>query len=150
MKKYLGFSLLELLVTLAVASILLLMGVPAWQDLQKQHQIKITLQQLTSTIAFARNTAILSHHKIIICPNDHMHCGNDWQQGWLVIQQNKIMRIFPEIPQHTHLIWNDLRHTNKITLQPDGSTEGSNGSFYYGHYRLVINRGGRVKLENVK
>lgn len=146
MKKYLGFSLLELLVTLTVASILLFMGVPAWRDLQKQHHTKITLQQLTTTIAFARNTAILSHHKIIICPNDHLHCGNDWQLGWLVIQQNKIIRIFPEISHTPTLTWKGLGNINKITLQTDGSTEGSNGSFYYGHYRLVINRGGRVKI----
>jgi len=58
MASYRGFTLLELMVTVAVLSILLTMGVPAFGDLVRNNRITAQANQLVSAINIARSEAV--------------------------------------------------------------------------------------------
>jgi type IV fimbrial biogenesis protein FimT len=58
MARYRGFTLLELMVTVAVLSILLTLGVPAFGDLVRNNRIATQANQLVAAINIARSEAV--------------------------------------------------------------------------------------------
>lgn len=148
-KRHFGFTLLEIITTIAITSIFLLFATPSWQTWRQQQTIKMLTQQLIQTITFARQQALITHQTIIVCPQSAtQNCGNDWQNGWIITTFDKQHTFYHFTPtsKQLHLRWQDLRSTNQLTFQPNGTTEGSNGSFYYADCQLIINRSGRVRL----
>lgn len=65
-----GFTLVELLVTLAVMSILLGLAVPSFTDLIRRQRMQSATVGWLSLTAFARNEAIKTGHAISIAPGD--------------------------------------------------------------------------------
>lgn len=57
-EKQLGFTIIELMFTLAIASILLAIGIPSFQTLIKNNKIVVTSNGIAGAIAFARTEAI--------------------------------------------------------------------------------------------
>lgn len=56
--KYTGFTLIELIVTLAVISVLLTMGIPQFQSMSANSRLTTVINSLTGDLAFARTEAI--------------------------------------------------------------------------------------------
>nr|WP_298723951.1 GspH/FimT family pseudopilin [uncultured Steroidobacter sp.] len=83
-----GFSLLELLVTLAVAGVLLGLAVPAFDGLLLDSQRTVAVNSFVHGIYLARITAASQGGTVSICRSiDGETCSNgtaDWQQGWIV------------------------------------------------------------------
>ncbi|MDO6461383.1 GspH/FimT family pseudopilin [Granulosicoccaceae sp. 1_MG-2023] len=84
-----GFSLIELLVTLAVASILIAFGVPSFANLVAGGRQSDTYNELVSSIGLARSEAVKRASTITVCgyASDTQCAGdNDWSKGWLVFE----------------------------------------------------------------
>lgn len=83
-----GFTLLELMMTLAVAAILVGVAVPSFGGMWLDAQRVTAVNALVHGIFLARTTAIVRHHVVSICRSaDGQTCSNqmtDWQQGWMV------------------------------------------------------------------
>lgn len=83
----LGFTLIELMTTLAVLAILLTLGVPAFASLRQQAGTANAFHLLTTSLAIARLTAVQRGMPISVCPSrDGLRCRNDvvWDDGWIV------------------------------------------------------------------
>ncbi|MGV8942084.1 MAG: GspH/FimT family pseudopilin [Lysobacter sp.] len=82
-----GFTLVELVVTLAVMTVLLGIGVPSFQRLQQGTRTATTFHLLTTSLALARMAAVKNHTPVSVCPSsDGRYCRGDtvWEDGWIV------------------------------------------------------------------
>ncbi|NQZ48738.1 MAG: type II transport protein GspH [Moritella sp.] len=58
MKKSLGFTLIELMITIAIVAILIGIGVPSYQNTVQQSRIDDAKKLINSALSYAKNTAI--------------------------------------------------------------------------------------------
>jgi type IV fimbrial biogenesis protein FimT len=92
MTKTHGFTLVELLVTLAVAAILMTVGVPSMRDLIRNNQLTAATNMFVSSLNIARSEAIKQGRNANVCVSDTQNScnGTDWGLGWLVwLDSNK-------------------------------------------------------------
>jgi len=80
-----GFTLLELMTAVAVAAVLLAVGVPQLRDLTIQQRITGATQDLHVDLASARNEAVTRATSVTVCvSSDMLTCTNDgWGNGRL-------------------------------------------------------------------
>ena len=92
-----GFTLMETLITLAVASIILTAAVPAMQDFVVRNRMSTEVNTFIASLYLARNEAVKRSQDVKICPTtDNKNCsgGNIWGGvdssgtpiGWMVFQ----------------------------------------------------------------
>ena len=87
MKKNSGFTLLELLITLAIVAILLTVGVPSLRSMMQGNQLVASTNELLSALHVARSEAIKSNSRVTICESSNgTSCTTtgDWKDGWIV------------------------------------------------------------------
>ena len=82
-----GFSLYELLVTLAVAAVVLAVGVPSLGVLVARNRQHVEINALFHAIHAARKESITKRRVVSLCPSsDGATCrpGRDWSDGWIL------------------------------------------------------------------
>ncbi len=86
-----GFTLTELVITLAVGSILLNLAVPSFSVMVQNNQMTTQLNEFVSTLHIARSEAVKRNRTVIVCATDDpqadpLACtpGANWESGWLV------------------------------------------------------------------
>lgn len=81
-----GFTLLELLVAVAVATILLTVGIPSFLHMIAANQRQTNAADVFSALNYARSEAIARNISVVMCPSaDEVSCGSgSWHDGWLV------------------------------------------------------------------
>ncbi|MBT2119100.1 GspH/FimT family pseudopilin [Dyella sp. LX-66] len=83
-----GFSLIELMVALAVAAILLVAAGPSFRDALRRNKVSAASNALMADIAYARSEAINRGNIVSICPSsDQATCissGKAYESGWLI------------------------------------------------------------------
>ena len=76
-----GFTLIELMVTIAIASILLIVGAPSLTSLYEGTRSEQSIKKIKTIIAYARNQAMSYNQVINLCPPASNGCGTDWKAG---------------------------------------------------------------------
>lgn len=85
-----GFSLSELLTTLAIALIVLGIGVPSFRALLDRQRMTTAVNDLFTSMRLARSEAIQRGCRVDLVPAD----GRDWASGWVVfIDENDDHRL---------------------------------------------------------
>ncbi len=86
-----GFTLVELLVTLAVAAIVLAWGVPSFIDFVKNNRLVGYANEFVAATHLARSEAIKHRRYGYICPSSSYasttptcDATTDWSNGWVV------------------------------------------------------------------
>lgn len=75
--KQTGLTLIELIVTLAVISILLVMGIPQFKSTTANSRLTTTINTLSGDLSFARSEAIKRGTNVAVTAN-----SNNWANGW--------------------------------------------------------------------
>lgn len=153
-KKWLGFSLLEMLLILALLGILCLMGIPSWRHLVQENQTGTQVRTFISALNFARSEAIKQSEKVIFCPSENQKtCGGSWQKGQIVLSNNTVLRIYPPLPANEKLLWkSSLGRVDRLEFVASGFTNGQKGSFIFcptdARYakRIIIEQSGRARV----
>jgi type IV fimbrial biogenesis protein FimU len=86
-----GFTLVELMVTIAVAAILLTIGVPSLVSVYEGVRVNNNVEKIHNIVAFARNQAISYGATVNVCPfASETSCGSttDWSNGIRVYINN--------------------------------------------------------------
>ena len=88
MNKLSGFTLVELLITMAVAAILLAIGIPSFRYVTNSNRIAAEINGLLGDLQFARSEAIKEGQPVSVCVSaSGTGCAantNTWQSGWIV------------------------------------------------------------------
>jgi len=87
MKKFHGFTLIELMLTLFIIGVLLAVGVPSVKTFMQNNQLIAATNDLVSGLHLARSEALKLNKKVTICvSNDGKTCvsSEKWTQGWIV------------------------------------------------------------------
>jgi len=159
-----GFSLLELVIALAVASLLVAMAAPAAQYMVGNSRANSAINDLARTIALARSAALTYQRRIKLCPGSENACGarNTWADGMLVFADDDYDQrlgerelIIARVSGTTHgrFTWRSFRNRSELIFTAHGLTDWLNGSFLYcpddsdpRHARmLILNTAGRMR-----
>ncbi|MGI2039078.1 GspH/FimT family pseudopilin [Shewanella frigidimarina] len=84
MKRTYGFTLIELMVTVAVSAILLAVAAPSFTSLYNNTSAASAIGNIENSIAFARNQAINFGRKVSICPGSGSSCSGNWINGYII------------------------------------------------------------------
>lgn len=86
MKRESGFTLAELMISLAVAALLLSTAVPALQSFTNNARRTSAVNDFVSSMHLARNTAITTNSRVTICASSNAsNCEEvTWDKGWVV------------------------------------------------------------------
>ncbi|MBK8535774.1 MAG: GspH/FimT family pseudopilin [Candidatus Competibacteraceae bacterium] len=87
MNRQRGFTLIELIITVAIAAILLAIGVPSFQEMMRNNRVAAHTNDLLSSLNLARSEAIKRGVRVSLCKSsDGLSCATtgDWTQGWIV------------------------------------------------------------------
>jgi type IV fimbrial biogenesis protein FimT len=90
MKKYLAFTLLELLITVAIVSILALVAFPSLTSYSQDGAMVANANALLGSLKLARSEAITRGKRVSVCPSSNAlsattpSCeASDWKVGWV-------------------------------------------------------------------
>jgi type IV fimbrial biogenesis protein FimT len=112
MAKQSGFTLPELMVTVAVAAILLGLAVPSFRETVISNRLTAATNEFMAAVNFARSEAIKRNETVILCKTGTgTSCnvgGNKWEIGWMAFVDkvkdgkwtsgDEILRVWPALP----------------------------------------------------
>ena len=86
MKKHSAFTLLELMITIAIVGLVTAFAVPSMNTFTKDDRLATQINTLVGHLALARSEAVLRSQQVILCVSDNStSCsGTDWSEGWIV------------------------------------------------------------------
>jgi type IV fimbrial biogenesis protein FimT len=86
MQRTFGFTLIELMVTLAVAAILLTVAIPSFRSTVQNNRATGQANDLLSSLNVARSEAVKRGATVSVCiSSDQAKCtGASWALGWLI------------------------------------------------------------------
>ena len=169
-----GFTLIELMVTMAVLGIILGIAAPNIQHFIVDNRTTTQTNDLIALLNLARSQAIQEGHRTQLCiSHDQNNCVNgDWGDGWLVwvdrndndtLDGDEIARVGGAISLHTTtsaLNSSDTPFTT-VSFQPSGFAELGGGIAFAAinlepHLcsgqqgrRITINASGSIRSERI-
>lgn len=96
MKKSSGFTLIELMVVIAIASILMKLAAPSFKQLIQSNTISSNVNNFLADMRYARSESVRRGGGVIMCRSDAPEAaspvcgsgsgpgGNGWVSGWIV------------------------------------------------------------------
>ena len=153
------------MVTLAVASVLLSLGIPQWGWLVENNLIAAERTQLSAILQYARQTAVTQHRTVSLCPStDGQACIGDylaWHAGYMVFVDdngNKQLNTGDTVlrrvsPARAGVLIQSSKGRKALRYRMDGTAWGSNVTLRIcaqQHPRLnraiIVHGSGRIRL----
>ncbi|WP_157360270.1 GspH/FimT family pseudopilin [Aliagarivorans marinus] len=153
-----GFTLMELLITVALAAILLGIGVPAMTQFHASISAEATRNRLMREVRFARSQAIDLSQTVVICALDSDNkCGGSATDGLTIFidsNNNQALDVGEEVLQvaESYGTGKVKLNTTALRFTPEGMITGQNGSLYFcsndSNYvsGIIVSRGGSVRF----
>jgi type IV fimbrial biogenesis protein FimT len=159
-----GFTTLELMITLSIASILLVAGVPTFQVFSQKQLMKAALNSLQNDLMLGRSEAVHLNTRVVTCPGNSVEGCSDsreWNDGWIVFADDNADRqlqptetVIRNGHEFENLLIRSSAARTDVRFFPDGSAPGSNGSITFCGLggpplarKLVISNLGRIRRD---
>lgn len=158
-KKTSGFTLMELIIILAIVAILASMAAPSFSNIIQTNRMSTQYNELLGTLSLARSEAVKRGVSATVCKSDNgSSCGGSWHEGWLafvdidrdgvVDSGEEVVRIHSALSGGNTLVF----ARNRVTYDSDGLATGFTGTFTLCDSRgdtdskgLVVSNTGRVR-----
>ncbi len=160
-----GFTLVELLVSIAIAALLGSLAIPAMGELLAARRATAAINQIIGAVQSARTEAILQRRTVTLCPGRGSAClaRDRWHEGALIFidrdgngeldEPDRLTTALPPLSDGERIYWRAFRGRSYLQFKPRGYTAWQNGSFLYcpgnndpRHARVaIINPQGRVR-----
>ncbi|UOD29772.1 GspH/FimT family pseudopilin [Massilia violaceinigra] len=148
-----GFTLPELLITLAVLAIATAVGLPLMKDFVDDSAVSAQAEQLLASVNYTRSEAVKRNSRVSMCRSaDGKVCSaladgvvnGDWHAGWLVFVDggtvgikdgdDEVLRVQSGVPGKAQLtgtgdVVNFISYNGTGQTRNDGET-GMNGTIY--------------------
>lgn len=133
-----GFTLVEQLVAVAVATILACLAAPSFLPLLERQQLGVAQAELVGILAHARETAVRTGIRTVLCPSrDGRRCSEQthWESGWILGYDRDHDEQPDEPPLRIgqangqRLIVQSTAGRTHVRFLADGSASGSNLTF---------------------
>ena len=148
-----GFTLIELMVTIAIVAIVALFGIPAFSDFILNNRIRGQVSDFVVQLTHARSEAMRTATRVTVCPGTAGGCSSDsnwnWENGWVMfvdINANAavdsgetVIGVGPALDGG-----NTLRSTafsTYISFRHDGGSTSIGGGGLAGSFALCDSRG---------
>lgn len=80
-----GFTLVELMIVIAIMAVLAAIAFPSFQGSMRSNRVATTSNELMAAFALARSEAIRSKYGAGVCASANgTSCAGTWNDGWLV------------------------------------------------------------------
>lgn len=80
-----GFTLVELMVTVAVAIIMLAIAVPGYNDITRANKLSTNVNAFVQALHLARSEGVKSGGATLCASDNGTSCsGGDWTKGWIL------------------------------------------------------------------
>lgn len=151
-----GLTLLELMICLAILSILISIGLPSMPSSRHEH---LAREQLLDLLRSARAQAIVSGKitQVSGLTIDNQPRGYIWREGFTLSSNNRGNEdITFYLPKEIFIKWKGFRNVPFIAFEPDGTTHALNGTFtlcsssHSSGPTLVVSLSGRIRLGSNK
>lgn len=114
-----GFTLVELLITVAVLAVMSAVAIPRFADMVARNRMAGATNEIVGFIHLARAEAISTHSRVVICPTSNgTSCGNgDWSRLLMFVDRdrNGSFSSGDEFRRELDLRNPDLRITTPVT-----------------------------------
>ncbi|WP_313645064.1 GspH/FimT family pseudopilin [Stenotrophomonas sp.] len=81
-----GFSLVELVVTVAIAAILAAIAIPSFRSMINSSRLTSHANELVASLQLARSEAIKRNARVSVCGSANgATCGGGWAKNWLTV-----------------------------------------------------------------
>lgn len=155
-----GLTLVELLVAIAVMTLLFGWAIPAFQALSARQEVSAEVLRLKTALALARSSAIARRATVTVCPShDQLSCHNDdWTAPLMIIHgraeggnigSDEVLRILDD----SRVVSVSYRQDGRpVRYGPLGRPAGHNGTFticgrHDAGATVVVSNFGRVRVE---
>lgn len=113
-----GFTLLELMVTVAVLAVLIGIAVPSLGDATLAGKLAASANDLVAGVAMGRSEAIKRNAVTSLCVSSNgTSCGSGgWEQGWIIISGSTVIQKHSAAPMGFKV----TSSVAKVDFQPTG------------------------------
>ena len=162
-KKQSGFTLIEVIITVAIAGILLSIGLPSFNSLIQKNKMTSLHNELLSSLSLARNTAISRGSFATLCKSNQAATDCDssasWDDGWIVFSDinnngavdsgEAIIAVNNDLPENISISFS----RGRVTYGAQGYANGYNGVFTFCDDRgdeekkgMIISGSGHIRV----
>lgn len=157
-----AYSLVELMVTLAILGIVVTTAIPGLSNHVQQTRQGTHVDEMLAILYFTRGEAVTRRTTVSLC-DDMESCNSKRWQGQLVVfvdsnqngrlDEGEIVLRTLQIARSYSWNWSNFRSQNHIAFNSNGMTHSLNGTFTLCHessatQAIVINVAGRTRLES--
>tara|TARA_R110001592_G_scaffold52511_6_gene160654 strand:+ start:241 stop:855 length:615 start_codon:yes stop_codon:yes gene_type:complete len=149
-RKKSGFTILELLITLAVLSIVLAFAIPSFQSSIEKNSVSASINEFSAALRLARTEAVKRGRLVVVCPsNDQATCSGIWANGWLVFEDTNASSTYTAAADELIQVHGELGSDNIIEWSDRGSATWDNDSdtlIQYNSRGLITTPSGTFKI----
>ena len=120
-----GFTLIELMVTIAIMSIMVAIGFPSFQTMIASNRLTSSANAMVSALQLARMEAVKQHEWVIIKPKDDVTDG--WANGWYVFVDFNGNNSQDSLTEPTIATFDALNSTTTVSAVDDTSVTATSG-----------------------